>query len=258
MIELTTFMTTNDNYRKLLDKKLYDTYIHQHLDYPVIDEEKWKLLRFFIEQHKSLTDLQREKYMITTMLVQIALDTHDLVPVKQTAENEKEIIEKQLQVLSGDYYSGLYYQILAEAGEIEFIRILANAIREINERKVRLYYERSLPLEAWLNQKMKINACLLVHVANFLYGTELEAIIQNWLMYRRIANEEAEHGYSLLRTEWESSNGKMASIPLIDERLRQNFERIALKEISSLSEPLSFVQQYIHSQEFDSVKTSRL
>ncbi|WP_152654621.1 heptaprenyl diphosphate synthase component 1 [Oceanobacillus sp. CFH 90083] len=255
---MTTFMTTDKGYRKILENKLHDSYIHKHLSYPVIDEEKWNLLLFLVEQHKSLSPLQREKYIISTMLVQIALDTHDFVPIKQNADTESEMIEKQLQVLSGDYYSGLYYLLLAEAGEIQFIQILANAIREINELKVTLYYEDQLPLETWLNLKMKLNASLLVHVAKYLHEPNLEPIIQNWLMYRRLDTEEAIYGYSLLRTEWEARNNKAASIPLIDEKLIRDYEKAVYRAISQLPASSMFIEQFIYSQETNERRTSRL
>ncbi|UUI00963.1 heptaprenyl diphosphate synthase component 1 [Oceanobacillus jeddahense] len=255
---LTTFITTDKGYRKILENKLYDSYIHKHIRYPVIDEEKWNLLLFLVEQHKTLTSLQREKYIISTMLVQIALDTHDFVPVKQKAGTENEMIEKQLQVLSGDYYSGLYYLLLAEAGEIQFIQTLANAIREINELKVTLYYEEQLPLETWLNIKMKLNASLLVHVAKYLHGAELESIIQNWLMYRRLDTEEATYGYSLLRMEWEARNNKATSMPLIDEKLLRDYEKAVYRAISQLSNSSLSMEQFIYSQETNELRTSRL
>lgn len=94
MIVLTTFLTTDKGYRKILENKLYDSYIYKHIRYPVIDEEKWKLLLFLVEQHSSLTPVQREKYIISTMLVQIALDTHDFVPIKQKADTESEMVKK--------------------------------------------------------------------------------------------------------------------------------------------------------------------
>ncbi len=255
---VTTFMTTDKGYRKILENKLYDSYIYKHIRYPVIDEEKWKLLLFLVEQHNALTPVQREKYIISTMLVQIALDTHDFVPIKQKADTESEMVKKQLQVLSGDYYSGLYYLLLAEAGEIQFIQILANAIREINELKVTLYYEEQLPLETWLNIKMKLNASLLVHVAKHLYNPELESIIQNWLMYRRMDMEEANYGRSLLLTEWEARNDHAASIPLIDGKLIRNYEKAVYSAISNLSGSNLFMEQFIHSQETNEIRTSRL
>jgi len=258
VIVLTTFITTDRGYRKILENKLYDSYIHKHIRYPVIDEEKWNLLLFLVEQHKSLTPLQREKYIISTMLVQIALDTHDFVPIKQHADIESEMIEKQLQVLSGDYYSGLYYLLLAEAGEIQFIQILANAIREINELKVTLYYEEQLPLETWLNIKMKLNASVLVHVAKYLHNPELESIIQNWLMYRRLDTEQADNGYTLLRKEWEARNNKATSIPLIDGKLIRDYEKAVYRAVSELSSSSLFMEQFIYSQETKEIRTSRL
>src|SRR5699024_3634853 len=82
---------------------------------------------------------KKEKYMITTMLVQIALDTHDLVTDKKNDTVEPLSVEstRQLTVLAGDYYSGLYYLLLAEIEDYQLIHALAIAIKEITELKLR-------------------------------------------------------------------------------------------------------------------------
>ena len=59
---------------------------------------------------------------------------HDLV--KEDNATSK---EQQLKVLAGDYYSGRYYQVLANAGEIELIQQLSKGVATISELKTRFY-----------------------------------------------------------------------------------------------------------------------
>src|SRR5699024_11828541 len=91
-----------------------------------------------VNKHMDMKDTKKKQIILTVMLVQCALDTHELVPVNNDSMLSK--TEKQLAVLAGDYYSGLYYALLAEHGQIRMIQILANAIKQINEYKMNIYY----------------------------------------------------------------------------------------------------------------------
>src|SRR5699024_11978545 len=73
--------------------------------------------------------------------------------------------EKQLAVLAGDYYSGLYYALLAEHGQIRMIQILANAIKQINEYKMNIYYEAANDINELIYFLMKQESLLIDSVA---------------------------------------------------------------------------------------------
>lgn len=238
VIFLTTFITRNQSYRELLDEKLKYGYIHKHIQQPLIDEAKWGLLQFLVEQDRSLTPMQRERYIITTMLVQIALDTHDLVPIKKVAETEQETLSKQLQVLSGDYYSGLYYFLLSEVGEIEFIQTLANAIREINELKMALYYKDSPTFHERINFTKKINSMLIIHVTQFLYDDTANDLITDWLILQQ------------LELEREYNNSVIAETTI--NAYQKNVSNLA----QTLSNQTAFITHYIQDQQNDNVKIS--
>lgn len=122
-------------------EKLRHPYFINYIEEPFIDEEKIALLYGALKS-ANLHIEQIEHYVVTIMLVQIALDTHERVSNK-AGEEEIEFHKcRQLTVLAGDYYSGLYYYLLSMNRDIVLIRALAEGIKEINEHKIMLYQKR--------------------------------------------------------------------------------------------------------------------
>lgn len=120
-----------------IKKLISQSYVEQFVDIPAMAESRLVLLYVFLCENGF--DRERAKIICTTTgLVQLGLDTHELVKnsyeVSTVAERNR-----QLTVLAGDYYSSLYYHLLAESGEIEAVKILAHSIQEVNEAKMNLY-----------------------------------------------------------------------------------------------------------------------
>src|SRR5699024_12275108 len=116
-----------------------------------------------------LSTEQKERYIITTMLVQLALDTHDKVSVDDILETRtKSQIPNQLTVLAGDYYSGLYYFLLSEIDDFELIHVLATALKEINEQQMNLYYTERLSSEEFIYIIKSIETLISTHVTDHL------------------------------------------------------------------------------------------
>src|SRR5690606_19602496 len=104
----------------------------------------------------------KDELIITTMLVQVALDIHEEIP----DDNGDNIdVKYQLSILAGDYYSGLYYSMLAEIEERSFISLLASAIKQINELKMKNYYLQSDSVEMYWSLKKQINSRLIQSIA---------------------------------------------------------------------------------------------
>lgn len=180
--------------RKKLESKLEHHFLRQFVNQPVIDDEKIAVLYFLLKDYPTY---ERENYIITVMLVQIALNTHDNVTDgPEFADHLPERKSKQLTVLAGDYYSGLYYLTLSELDNIRMTNTLATAIKLINERKMNLYYHEYTTLAEWINLIKDINSLLVVHIADFVDDNDLRIILQNWLLVKQISlylDDETSH-----------------------------------------------------------------
>ena len=73
------------------------------------------------------------------------LDTHD--DVSNTLEDENSMKTRQFTILAGDYYSGLYYKVLAEVCNTEMIKKLSEGVKTINEHKVTIYHKKQKPCQ---------------------------------------------------------------------------------------------------------------
>lgn len=119
--------------RKFTD---YDL-IRQHTELPKFPDIRIRLLYTLL---KSKSDCSRsELFALVTSLVQIGLDTHDWVEGDNRDSSVGAMRTRQLRVLAGDYLSGRFYHLLAEAGQIEAIKAMSHSICEINRLKMTLY-----------------------------------------------------------------------------------------------------------------------
>ncbi|HFJ9456728.1 heptaprenyl diphosphate synthase component 1 [Bacillus cereus] len=146
--------------KEKLMEKLRHPYFINYIEEPFIDEEKIALLYGALKS-ANLHIEQIEHYVVTIMLVQIALDTHERVSNK-AGEEEIEFHKcRQLTVLAGDYYSGLYYYLLSMNRDIVLIRALAEGIKEINEHKIMLYQKAHETTDDIMKSIVMIESALL-------------------------------------------------------------------------------------------------
>lgn len=177
-------------FKKRIEQRMEHTYLHKFIEKPTIDEEKLFIL-ISIMDRAILTAKQKEQYIITTMLVQLALDTHDSVPIDTTHDlQDNSQISKQLTVLAGDYYSGLYYFLLSEIDDFAMIQTLAGAIKEINEFKMNLYYREIESADEFMYTIKKIETLLFDHVSNHIGAASLDQSIEKWLVINKLTLEQ--------------------------------------------------------------------
>ncbi|HLQ70802.1 MAG TPA: heptaprenyl diphosphate synthase component 1 [Bacillota bacterium] len=203
-----TSHTDTAYFKKRIELKMKHTYLHEFIDAPTIDEEKLFIL-ISIMNRASVPPKQKERYIITTMLVQLALDTHDLVPLESTHDDYHAASEipKQLTVLAGDYYSGLYYFLLSEIDDFAMIQTLASAIKKINEYKMNLYYRDIKNANEFLHMVKKMETLLFSYVSDYLGLPPLEKTVEEWLLINKLTLEQKKfqsNTTSVLLEAWQN------------------------------------------------------
>ncbi|MBP1969613.1 heptaprenyl diphosphate synthase [Virgibacillus natechei] len=223
--------------KALVEDKIRHAYLEKYMQKPIIDEEKLTILAAIIN-NTALAANQKERYIITTMLVQVALDTHELVPKTNNSDESEELkLSKQLSVLAGDYYSGLYYLLLSEIEDFDLIHNLASAIKEINESKMKLYYSKESSFHEYTNLVKEIESILILKVAKYVDDTSLDYVASEWLLTnkliqekRKLVNNESSSFVDnwLRNTSQDSYTSTLNTIETIIEDKLQQLERSKL------------------------------
>ena len=180
--------------------KKYTQYdmIQTHTDLPEFPQHRTSLLYVFLKNGAIDTNSNdvHQLYSLVTSLVQMGLDTHDMVEVEYDPSNLKQSRSNQLKVLAGDYFSSRFYQLLAEQGQISMIQCLSAAICEVNRLKMDFYLEikqMQISAEEFMRQLVLIKMQLFVPFSDYLkddfakkwldilYGfTRCEVIVEQW------------------------------------------------------------------------------
>ncbi|MCU9613710.1 heptaprenyl diphosphate synthase component 1 [Caldibacillus lycopersici] len=157
-------------------------YLTKQIDLPPINSDKLRIL-LSILLSQNLSELEVEKYIITVLLIQIALDTHDLV------KNDEEYMphkKRQLTVLAGDYFSGLYYKTLAQIPNVKLVKSLAEGIKIVNENKISIYKNEIATVNDYLASLQQIETALFQQVASFFQDSIWALISKNLLHMNQI------------------------------------------------------------------------
>jgi heptaprenyl diphosphate synthase len=178
-----------DGIRELLLTKLSHPYLLKYVEAPVIDDDKLLLLISLLDQN-GLEYSQVENYTVTTMLLQIALDTHEHVQNSNLDENDDSLKNRQLTVLAGIYFSGLYYKLLADTDDIQVIKQLAAGVKEVNEHKITVYQKEADAIDKLMESIKLIESTLLGKIADHFHEAEWHEFAANWLFVKRLILEE--------------------------------------------------------------------
>ncbi|MGO4544217.1 heptaprenyl diphosphate synthase component 1 [Paenibacillus sp. 2TAB23] len=149
--------------------------IQEHAVLPDLANARLRLLYAFLNQQKSL-QTHSELYTLVVSLVQLGMDTHDLIDTRQDQRSEKEMRARQLKVLAGDYFSATFYQLLAQSGQIDMIAKISSAVSEVNRLKVNLYVrmrQHKLTADEYLSLSVPIKSTLFHIFTDLLDGTLL-------------------------------------------------------------------------------------
>lgn len=231
-----------DHLKREIEKRMQHSFLIKNIDLPVLDKEKLSMLyRMFRETTCSHQKINT--YVVSVMLVQAALDAHESITVRRLGDNEM-MKNRQLTILAGDYYSGLYYRLLSDIEEIPLIRKLARSIQEINEHKMFLYKRKSQTVEQTFGNLRVIESSLLRNVAEHfelpLWGLFFEEyfLLRRLLAERHLYNERQASPVvdaldqnerkksSLLVSQQEKIQQMTRLLDSYIDRVRQTIERL--------------------------------
>ncbi|NSL52299.1 heptaprenyl diphosphate synthase component 1 [Calidifontibacillus erzurumensis] len=191
----------NDIYEEIehikrdIEVRVKHPYLMEFIDVPIIDEQKLFLLYSILKE----TELPAEKIksiMVATMLVQIALDTHELVGLRRIDDHHPFMKKRQLTVLAGDYYSGLYYYLLSQVEDLQMIRVLSTAIKEINEHKISIYQNDLNDLDDFIDRVAMVDSLLIQKIATYFGNIDLKNLAKEYLLANRLNNEKINFSVS--------------------------------------------------------------
>lgn len=155
-------------------------FVQQYVDIPPVPLIRMQVLFLFLYD-SGVRVPEIKNFLVPTLLVQIGLDCHQEVTLVR-CESEREMRTRQLTILTGDYLSGKYYQLLAQIEEVKLIRALAGSIYKINEWKTELYYNNDLGTEEKLQVQNKIDSALFTSfIPNYCFNPD-PAVAGSWTL----------------------------------------------------------------------------
>lgn len=193
-------------------ESMYHTYLQQEITYPAIDTLSLHFSYMFLSS-LGYSKEKRHTYAVSQVLIQLGLDSHDQISVKELSGQERVAKDEQLTILSGDLFSGYYYHYLARKNEIELIRKWAEVIEEINIQKMELHQKRdqlsSAEINRWVN---RIKQQLTLAVFNWFGAPSFWPEIYS-LMYQLKAAEQQGLQDGSLREGAGLLQEKLAELP---------------------------------------------
>ncbi|KYG32855.1 heptaprenyl diphosphate synthase component 1 [Alkalihalobacillus trypoxylicola] len=174
-------------------------YLNQYIKTPQMDEDKLSLLFAMLSQHFSVK--KAKLVTLSALLLQAALDIHEKVSLhKIQSDTVKK--ERQLTVLAGDYYSSLYYNLLAKEKCIPMIQIFSRSIQEINESKMNIYEKGSLyngNIEEFEKEVSAIESKLLQNIAGYFSEIKWISVVDEFFFLKRLLAENEDRKKGLKR-----------------------------------------------------------
>lgn len=196
MIRLQDILQKLADIKGQVEQKVHHPYLLKFIESPHIDEDKLLLLILIMEE-LNIPYSQMKNYCLTTMLIQIALDTHEHITNNMIKQEEKyELTRRQLTVLAGDYYSGLYYKLLADSEDIIMIKVLAGGIKEVNEHKISLYQKDFEEVDKLMTSIKIIESSLVIKLINYFQADNWTEFAANMLLVKRLLDEKKKYLHS--------------------------------------------------------------
>lgn len=190
MIILSILHYQIEQLKQYIEHKMNYKYVDKFVKRPQIDQFQLELL-YYVANEKKFTKQEMRAYLTATMLVQTALNAHELVNNEETHfYTERQKKEKQLLVLAGDYYSGLYYLLLTEMKDIDMVGSLAKAIKKVNEQKMQLYYKEYDSIDELIQMLLSIHSTIIAHVSTHLFSNSIASVMEKLVQLQFLCAEK--------------------------------------------------------------------
>ncbi|OUM93027.1 MAG: hypothetical protein BAA03_06350 [Caldibacillus debilis] len=178
-----------ENRIELLKQKIRDAFHHSYLSEQIgsipLDDRKILFLSSLMDK-TGLSGEEKEKYIVASMLVQIALDAHEHV----SGDSRNPLAKwQQLTVLAGDFYSGLFYQMLSRIPNIPLINAMAQCVKSVNEAKVSIYSRNISGVEDFFKKMEFVETALFQRLARFFGLEEWRELARTWLFFNKLQKE---------------------------------------------------------------------
>lgn len=190
-----------------------------------------------IMQSYSVPREKIHRYCVAISFLQMGVDTHERVSVgeEMTSHGKR---SRQLLVLAGDYYSGLFYRLLAEEGDMVAIRQLSEAVCDINEAKMELYglHRKKSTLRSPTALLRRIRGSLVRTVAELFHPVEEKSnpwipFVENAMVVDYLLSDEVQGQFDglaeSLATEVLQTIPRIEPVNVHQELVRQIHHRLA-------------------------------
>lgn len=212
--------------------------ITNHTALPEYPVARVRLLYMFLNLRANGKVGAHETSALAAFLVQLGLDTHDMIDVDSTCKAEQSMRSRQLKVLAGDYFSSLFYELLSKAGQIELVSSMSSAICEVNRLKVGLYsrLKKLLPAEEYLKE------CTYIKMGLFQsFSHLLDKSLQN--LWRLLLAELSRCEVVL---------GEMKASSMLPEE-RQGYAYLRIMETGTLEDKEVLLRRKVDKREWSSL-----
>ncbi len=179
--------------------ELKHEYVQTVLPKPDIDRDKLTIYYMLFRMNEP--QQAAGSYTKSVMVAEIGLNTHETMTCEKRT-NKELLKQRQLTVLSGDFYSALYYYTLARQSNIELVKWVAQAIQNFNEYKCALFFPPvHFGWQELIHEIKKIESALVGKIARQLGFTHVVPYISDFFLIKRLIaerdlrNEEKHTGY---------------------------------------------------------------
>lgn len=233
-----------------LRNELNHDYVKTILPEPIIDRDKLMIYYLLFRQQEST--LNAGAHAKSVMVAEIGLNTHETMTIEKCSDI-KATKKRQLTVLSGDFYSALYYYSLARQSNMEVVKWVAQAIQTFNIHKCAFFYSKTrLNWSETLEAVMKIESALVEKIARQLGQAPIIPYLNAFFLIKRLVIERKAHG-NCERTSY-FSQAVLGSVETLTVKLDQEIKNKAAHLIHALdrqenhSEWLMQIIDYLRDQ----------